>query len=58
MKQQVLGPILISIIIGIVLVLYAIMSDEGIIRLIFVTILICLSVSSGLLLHVWFKKTK
>lgn len=58
MKQQVLGPILLSVIIGIVLLLYAIINNEGIIKWVFITILMCLFISSGLLLYVWFKKTK
>jgi len=58
MKQQVLGPILLSVIIGIVLLLYAIINNEGIIKWVFITILICLFISSVLLLYVWFKKTK
>lgn len=58
MKQQVLGPILLSVIIGIVLLLYAIGNNEGIIKWVFITILICLLISSVLLLYVLFKKTK
>lgn len=58
MKQQVLGPILLSVIIGIVLLLYAIINNEGIVKWAFITILICLFISSVLLLYIWFKKTK